>query len=175
MKESDTFPKSIKIGFTGTQVGMTGEQKLRFMDIFEKFKYPVIEFHHGDCIGADWEAHTLVCLYYPEITIHIHPPNVVTKRAFAHLKHIPKNLLVHKPADYLGRNHIIVNSTDILIATPKDFSMVMRSGTWATIRYAGKNRKPVIRINPDGSISDGAFLGKISKSRYNKIIELEEL
>lgn len=51
------------------------------------------------------------------------------------------------------RNHDIVDATEWLIATPKKFEEI-RSGTWATVRYAKKVKKPVTIIWPDGSIEE---------------------
>ena len=45
----------MKIGFTGTQKGMTHHQLIKLLD--ELCSYSNIELHHGDCIGADAQAH----------------------------------------------------------------------------------------------------------------------
>ena len=59
------------------------------------------------------------------------------------------------PKDYLDRNHDIVDQTDLLIATPKENTEVLRSGTWATIRYAKKINKPTWIIETNGNIWKG--------------------
>lgn len=43
---------------------------------------------------------------------------------------------IREPLDYIKRNHSIVNETDMLIEFP-----IIKSGSWATIRYAKKNKK----------------------------------
>lgn len=55
----------------------------------------------------------------------------------------------------LERNHHIVELGEELIATPKEFSHTLRSGTWATIRYAWKRKKKVLTIPPLMRDTDG--------------------
>ena len=52
----------MKIGFTGTQAGMSKKQKLAFISLLSEIdkKFSVREFHHGDCIGADEESFDIV-------------------------------------------------------------------------------------------------------------------
>ena len=128
----------MKIGFTGTQKGMTDYQKNSLRAALLCLE--AIEFHHGDCIGSDAEASEIArSLGY---TIICHPPNNESKRAF--VKH---NLML--PAkDYLARNHDIVDNTDILYACP-DGPEKLRSGTWSTIRYALKCEKKVVILLPE--------------------------
>src|SRR5258706_311318 len=52
--------------------------------------------------------------------------------------------------DYIARNHDIVDDTDILYACP-DGPEKVRSGTWATIRYALKQKKKVVIFHPEES------------------------
>lgn len=39
-----------------------------------------------------------------------------------------------------------------MIATPSSKEEELRSGTWSTVRYARKLRRPVTLIYPDGSV-----------------------
>lgn len=135
--------KIMRIGFTGTQQGMTIDQKTEFLHRITIFD--MAEFHHGDCIGADSQAHDMVRLF-PKCSIHIHPP--INKIKSAH----KKGDIVHKEEEYLHRNRSIVFHTDILIATPKEATEQLRSGTWATIRYAKRTHKTCLIIFPDGSV-----------------------
>jgi hypothetical protein len=59
---------------------------------------------------------------------------------------------MHECKEYLDRNHDIVDSSDLLIAVSESTVEVLRSGTWATIRYAKKLRKPIKIIYPDGKV-----------------------
>ena len=142
----------MKIGFTGTQVGMTRKQK----NVFEKCILQIVmlesvEFHHGDCVGSDEQASRIIHKYGMKIVIH--PPMDRKKRAFCKYDKIVKE----KP--YLVRNRDIINDTEILFATPKEEFEVLRSGTWSTIRYALKLNKDVIIIYPSGVVEE--------KGRYN--------
>lgn len=124
--------KGYRMGFTGTQKGMSDKQKRAFI-AFVKENKPS-EFHHGDCIGADSEAHDIVEHYSPNTKIIIHPPKDAKKRAFKSGEEVLNE------RDYLDRNKDIVDHTDILVATPKG-KEELRSGTWSTIRYAKKVNK----------------------------------
>lgn len=127
------------VGFTGTQIGMTMRQRQLFQSFFEDNH--VEEFHHGDCIGADCNAHDIVREKFPEIAVVIHPPRDERKRAKC--AGAQQVLPAH---DYLIRNQHIVNASGILLACPKSEREELRSGTWATIRYARKQGKPVVII-----------------------------
>lgn len=120
----------IKIGFTGTKQGMTKGQESELQKLLPKERF---EFHHGDCIGADTQAHKIA----QNAVIFIHPPKNPRFRGF----NKSENILPEK--DYLERNKDIVDATDYLIAAPKTRTEELRSGTWATIRYALKKNKEV--------------------------------
>jgi nucleoside 2-deoxyribosyltransferase len=132
----------MKVGFTGTRKGMTLEQQETFAQEFIKLN--PTELHHGDAIGADEQAHNIAKF---RTKIVIHPPLNPSKRAY-------KRGDVHlEPKPYLERNRDIVDSTDILIACPKEFSEILKSGTWACTRYARSRSKPVLIIWPDGTVT----------------------
>jgi len=52
----------------------------------------------------------------------------------------------------LERNRAIVDETDILLAAPLESEEQLRSGTWATVRYARKQHKTVLVIFPNGIV-----------------------
>lgn len=138
----------MKLGFTGTQIGMTPMQLLRVAQIIAK--NPITESHSGDCIGADKEFLDLIQLAntnksYPAITTYGHIPSNDSKRAFG------KYTTEHTPKPYIARNHDIVNDSDVMIGTPKEHDEQLRSGTWATIRYAKKTGKKLVIVYPDGT------------------------
>jgi hypothetical protein len=120
------------IGFTGTRAGMTPTQieELRGALAFA-FELGFDEFHHGDCVGADAQAHAIALEIGFDIVIH--PPIVADHRAYSQDF---DQIRSSKP--YLERNHDIVDETRFLIAAPKQPIEVVRSGTWATVRYARK-------------------------------------
>jgi hypothetical protein len=131
------------IGFTGTQQGMTEEQKKSLRALLDG---GVGELHHGDCIGADAEAHDIAdeCGY----AIILHPPANYSKRAW---REVPKHMARPEKA-YLDRNKDIVLETTALIAAPAEPEEQLRSGTWSTVRFAKKQGKPVFVILPDGTV-----------------------
>lgn len=132
----------MKAGFTGTQDGMNAYQKIGIHKILLALKKNGYgQFHHGDCVGADAQAHEIA--NDMNYTIVIHPPINPKKRAYC------KNAYEVKPEkEYLDRNHDIVDETDLLIATPKG-EEELRSGTWSTIRYAKKQNKNIVIIYPN--------------------------
>ncbi len=141
----------MKIAFTGTRQGMTLEQKTTLLFLLLE-KQPE-EFHHRDCVGADEQAHKIVRgdeMFGPRRVCHvvIHPLNNPKHRAFCP----GDTILPERP--YLDRNWDIVDACDMLIACPKEPEEVLRSETWATIRYAAKKDKPIKVITPDGHIKD---------------------
>jgi len=125
------------IGFTGTRRGMTQKQKDELYNFLCQYKGGV--FHHGDCVGADLEAHSIASKLGFKIVIH--PPRNPEKRAFC-------EGVVLEGKNYLERNRDIVEACDILVAVPKENQEVLRSGTWASIRYAKKVGKLVKIIYP---------------------------
>lgn len=130
------------IGFTGTQHGMTQKQKDAVTMLLQAYwdKGEAKEFRHGDCVGADEEAHKIAKKI--GYTVIIHPPKIDTKRAYCRAdKVLP-------PEAYLIRNAAIVTASDVVIATPQYATETLRSGTWATVRYARKANKHTLVIEP---------------------------
>ena len=135
----------LHVGFTGTRQGMTQKQrdacdKLLFDLHRERNWHRVSFFHHGDCVGADAIAHDIATAR--EFSIIIHPPT--NQRLVANCKGNKRM----EPKPYLERNHDIVDASTILIATPETEEEVLRSGTWATVRYARRQNKEVRILNP---------------------------
>lgn len=138
---SNLIEAGMRVGFTGSREGLTTEQEVAVTNLLV---IRAKEFHHGDCIGADTEAHVIA--YKQGIKIVIHPPRNPKGRSFC----VGNEYRKEKP--YLDRNHDIVDDTDILIACPATAKEILRSGTWATIRYAEKQKKTIIFIYPSGRI-----------------------
>lgn len=130
-------------GFTGTQDGMTNEQQQVLTKLM--MSEGVTEFHHGDCIGSDAEAHQIAKIINA-FTVG-HPPINPAKRAFCTVD----KLLPEK--DYLDRNKDIVDAVRLMFATPKENKEKLRSGTWSTIRYAAKKNKRLFVIYPNGEVA----------------------
>lgn len=94
-------------------------------------------FHHGDCLGADAQAHGVAREL--GFWIVVHPPEEPRGRAFCD----GDVILPEKP--FLVRNRDIVDASHLVLAAPKTAEEVLRSGTWATIRYA-RNEEKVLRV-----------------------------
>ena len=139
----------MRVGFTGTQNGMTDKQMSSMIELLRKLKTPISWLHHGVCIGADEQTATLA----REIgyKLHGHPPLSTRKmsKIFSDVTEEPK--------EYLVRNHDIVDSVRVLIAAPATQHEMIRSGTWATWRYANSLDKPSILVLPDGTTKEYYF------------------
>ena len=91
------------------------------------------------------------------VTIIAHPGYIVGKpddtryRAFSDTNIFT---IVREPKPFIARDRDIVDETDELVATPLTREEQVQSGTWTTVRYARKKKKPVTIINPVGSTFD---------------------
>lgn len=133
----------MKVGFTGTRKGMTHAQKVK---LTEELPLGGRDFHHGMCEGSDDEASRIALNLGYLVVGHPGMNDAGMTQVFG-----VRNQQ-HSPKPFLRRNHDIVDETDMLIATPSSRTERLRgSGTWATIRYARKQRKRVVIIYPDGS------------------------
>ncbi len=130
------------VGFTGTQRGMTEAQ---WRGLWSLLTARTGNFHQGDCIGSDWQA--AIAARAAGLRVIGHPPDNDSKRAF-----FPANEW-REPLSYLERNHAIVRASKEMIATPGEFEEQLRSGTWATIRFARKVGRPLHVIYPDGVVT----------------------
>lgn len=129
----------MRVGFTGTREGMSQHQK-------EQFALKIVEinpreFHHGDCLGADAEAHDIVRLFLPDTKIVIHPPARDYCRAYK------SGDEYRTPLEYLPRDQNIVNESEYMLGAPLVNNREARSGTWYTIRYAWSTKKPTVVLD----------------------------
>jgi hypothetical protein len=125
----------MKVGITGTRLGISIKAIHKLEDTLIELQ--ATELHHGDCCGADSQAHDVAKRL--DIRVVGHPPLKAELRAF-------RKFDEERPAkDYLVRNRDIVNEVEHLIALP-DGPERTRSGTWSTVRYARKLGKPVTTI-----------------------------
>lgn len=135
----------LHIGFTGSRFGMAYAQREAVRDLLAVLrKERRNTFHHGDCVGADAEAHDLVRGVW---AVEIHPSSISTRRAFCR-----GAWRVYPVKPPLERNKDIVDACSILIATPGTSTEVQRSGTWATVRYARKQGKEIYIVWPSGKL-----------------------
>lgn len=124
----------LHIGFTGTRHGMDDRQitMLRgvLLDLQRQHPGVSLRLHHGLCSGADTTAHYLASSmgYY----IVGHPCTGPAARLQTPLGCDERRAALPP----LDRNRAIVAECSLLIAVPSTSRMLLRSGTWATVRYA---------------------------------------
>lgn len=123
-------------GFTGTQRGMSELQKADLETELKRLKITVL--HHGVCIGADDEANTIARSL--DIETEGHPPIKTARIASLDVT------VMHPPEEYIERNHDIVDCVEILFVAPTGSTEILRSGTWATYRYARHVGRDIIML-----------------------------
>ncbi len=134
------------LGLTGTQKGATPQQKETLVRMLTEW-HPQ-ELHLGDCVGADTDAYVIMRNVHDDTVLVGHPPLKGSRRSF---------LLYDReytPAPYLERNREIVECSDTMIAVVGVWEEEVRSGTWATVRYARRLEVPIYIIWPDGTVKE---------------------
>jgi len=145
----------MKIGFTGSRVGLTKAQKQTLLERLQETASDS-EFLHGGCIGADEQAAGMAGnLGYILIEFPSDLPHMRT-RLISHETRSPR-----KP---LARNDDIIRECELLFACPKETEEPKPApgqGTWSTVRHARRFNRATIIIWPDGSrevTCDGGLL-----------------
>jgi hypothetical protein len=147
-------PSQAIAGFTGTREGLSAFQRENLFNFLTASR--PYGLHHGDCVGADEEAHGIASML--SIPVVVHPPSSKKFRAFCGKKKgmLPQPLVSwHHCKPYLERNRNIVDSATYLIACPKENQrpQAMGGGTWYTVDYALKQVvSPVYLFYPDGRV-----------------------
>lgn len=123
------------IGFTGTRLGMTNLQRTRLdwlLDVLvrgSRSRGEAVTFHHGaDMDGSDGEAEEIAVMHIPRDQVVRHAPKTRTAK------------------DLLARDRDIANVVAILIGAPRTDKEELRSGTWATVRYARQAGIPIVML-----------------------------
>lgn len=137
------------LGFTGSRKGLTLRQSRTLKEWL--FRLHPREAHHGDCVGADFEFNRICYQLNPRPRLVSHPPDDSRYRAFCQADE------TRRAVDYLERDDDIARECEFLIATPFEKEERLRSGTWATVRYARSYEKPVLLIFPNGSVKQERF------------------
>jgi hypothetical protein len=145
----------IHVGFTGTREGLSPRQRVRLTMMLTFAKAGPGVLHHGDCVGADAEAHELALRCGWQVVVH--PPIEAKLRAWCGIEKClicgpnprpgctfcngegavesdPQRITILDPADYLVRDRAIVDACEFLVAAPK--SEAREGGTWYTVGYA---------------------------------------
>lgn len=136
----------MRLGFTGTQRGMTTAQREAFAGLVAR-EAPT-EFHHGDCVGADEEAWAIVVQSCTTCETHAWQGNLPSKVAHT------KSHVLHGPYNNFHRNGIIATVAQHLVACPGEATEQLRSGTWSTVRRARKLNRRITIIFPNGTITE---------------------
>lgn len=137
------------IGFTGTRKGMSDNQKTVFVYLLSQFNQATTILSHGDAVGADKEANDLfmgpVLL---GVQVLVHPPKEEKYRAWCGIDNTHNGSYIINISKHYGvRDKDIVDECTLLLAAPLDENKEeLRSGTWQTIRYARKIKKPYILL-----------------------------
>lgn len=134
------------IGFTGTRNGMTRDQRIAVRLVLAEFDPSRIAFGlHGDCVGADADFDAL-CRDFG-IETRCRPCTFDGMRARTGAPEIAA------PERPMARNRAIVADADMMIACPpNDEPIKSGSGTWATIGFAEKAKKPIVIVYPGGHV-----------------------
>lgn len=133
------------LGFTGTRRGMTPAQRAALPAVLATLPGRVL---HGGADGADKEFHRfIVAAGMPNDGIEIYPTG-------HRCGWIGYDWFLHDLMSPLVRNRIMAERCDHLLACPAEPDEQLRSGTWATVRYARKADKPITLILPDGMIRE---------------------
>jgi hypothetical protein len=125
---------------------MSNRQRVQVYGLLKGLK--ATEFIHGDCVGADCEAHALAESL--GLFIHVYPgqnaKQSIIKRAFCR----PTKGTVYPIAHFYVRNKMIVDRCEVLIACPGKNRE--GGGTAHTMLYAEKIKRKMYVIFEHGSI-----------------------
>lgn len=139
----------MRIGFSGTRLGLTQKQRFNFIRWFQVECNNMTEWHEGDCMGSDAEVVAIVKAFRRTIInplIISHPPLNERLRAFAYADEI------RDAKGYVERDKDIATESDMLVITPKDYNRT--GGTWITANFALEQVKPVLCFWPDGTVEE---------------------
>jgi hypothetical protein len=135
------FPDISVVAFTGTREGLNADRRTAIAK-FLKNAGNVRLAAHGMAKGADTDFDAIcekLCIKregYP---------------ASEHSIRFVKPQMVYPVKPPLERDWDIVKRGQLLIAAPPTDKEVLRSGSWATMRYNAKLEKPLVHFLLDGS------------------------
>ncbi len=133
------------VAVTATRYSLTKAQVTRFMELITELDPRV--FLHGGCKGGDFLCGLLVKQLLPRCVVWAHPANDVPGW-MAPYGSFSDKVAEEEPA--LQRNRTMVDTCNLLLGLPQDFTEKTRSGTWATIRYARRWSETVPSFSPTG-------------------------
>jgi limonene-1,2-epoxide hydrolase len=139
---------SRKLGFSGASGGATSDQLRRLRtSLADSRRKGFDEFHHGLCIGADEQAAEIA----KELGFRIvaHPGSAGDPLDLEYRSSFCANDEVLEAKPFAVRDRDIVDVSERLVAVPSTQFEELDSGTWATVRYAQKQKRPIKFILPD--------------------------
>lgn len=137
-----------RFGFTGTRSGLSSAQLDVVRELLQGDEQT--EIHHGGCVGADAQIHSIAIQAH--VRIFVHHASDVSSRWKAQLELSSYvSVLLARPA--LVRNYDIMDAgVDGRFGFPFGMKEELRSGTWSAIRYARKLLPSrLVIVFPDGT------------------------
>lgn len=137
-----------RFGFTGTRNGLSSAQLDVVRELLQSDEQT--EIHHGGCVGADAQIHSIAIQTHAHIFVH--PASDVSLRWKAQLES-SNNVTILPARPALVRNHDIMDAgVDGRFGFPFGMKEELRSGTWSAIRYAHKLLPSrLVIVFPDGT------------------------
>ena len=123
--------KCFTVGVTGTQSGMTSEQKEKFTQFLYWRNFwggQTVELIHGEADGVDVEAAGIA----NDLGIRVSTPETQT--------------------GHFARNREIVDRCDVLVVIPWQDEWQSEGGTWYTHDYAEKKGVDIVTIWPSAEV-----------------------
>lgn len=105
------------------------------------------EFHHGDCVGVDYEA-ALIAEKLGIKTV-CHPPVNYVEVGQTDLRAYHKSTVMLEEKTYFKRNRFLVDSVDFLMVVPWQSERQKTGGTWYTHDYGVKTKTKIKIFWPD--------------------------
>jgi hypothetical protein len=131
-----------KVGFTGASGGATPRQLRHLKEHLVRLSAEGFnEFHHGLCVGADEQAAEIA----QELGFRVvaHPGLAADTSDLEFRSRFSRNDEVLEAKPFAFRDRDIVDATERLLAVPSTQTEDPNSGTWATVRYAKEQQRPV--------------------------------
>ena len=141
-------------GETGTRGGATRLQIASVGWLWSR--YDIKELHDGDCVGVDAQLYHLAKVFgVPNIVVH--PPTNPKNRAWCGGEAFAddERITVLPTKGYYVRDRDMVDASELMVACPKQYMELgkMPGGTWYTINYTRRVKKPLAIVWPNGLIA----------------------
>lgn len=147
----------MNIGFTGSgHRDPSTLQKEKLREVLERRPRAVLV--HGGCIHADDFADALAAKLGIDRVVfpasNVKPYQRISETVLRSRNGSKVTIMPARPA--LDRNRDIVNFSDLLLALPGQKTEMLRSGVWATVRFARKkwhhDLDRILVVTPDGAL-----------------------